>query len=42
MNGMMGFVLCELLECDVESLRGHGIYKAMERERSVRELYEID
>ena len=28
---MMGFVLCELLEHDVESLQSHGIYKAMER-----------
>ena len=28
---MMGFVLYELLKCDVESLCGHGIYKAMER-----------
>ena len=24
---MMGFVLCELLERDVECLQGHGIYK---------------
>ena len=42
MNSMMGFVLYELLECDVESLQGYSIYKAMERERSMRELYEID
>ena len=27
LNGMMGFVLCELLGYDVELLQGHGIYK---------------
>ena len=36
---MMGFVLCELLEHDVESLQGHGIYKAMERRVGVLALW---